>query len=190
MNNISNEYFDWLCGLIKHGCPHTIRQYKKLLQFLHSIEFVYSIVRDSNRYEDGINMRYLFCVRTGVPQYIAASEIDDKPCSVFEMLVALADRCESQIMSDSVYGDRTGLWFWEMIDSLGLTSMYGNQFNSEYCKERISLFLNRAYSPTGEGGLFRVEAYDHGRLIDLTTQEIWYQAMWHLNDVLAKEKYE
>lgn len=188
MNNISNEYFDWLCSLIRHGCPVNIKQYNRLLYLLHTTDFTFNIIRDSSRYDDGLTMRYLFSKANGIPQAIVATELDSKPCSVFEMMVGLADRCETQIMSNNEFGDRTGIWFWEMIDSLGLSNMHGRNFDRKYCEERINLFLNRKYSPTGEGGLFRVRKRIHGRLVDLTTQEIWYQAMWHLNDVLEKEK--
>ena len=91
MNDISNKYFDWLCSLIKSDCPETISNYKKLLIFLHDVNFRYSIPLDGNRYEDGIYMRYLYGVASGTSQWLIARELDGKPCSVLEMMVALAD---------------------------------------------------------------------------------------------------
>ena len=187
MNNISNDYFDWLCRSVSLGCPSRIESYSKLLHFLHNVDFVYSLSRDGNRYEDGINLRYYYGLDSNIPQSYITRTLDDRPCSVLEMMVGLARRCENQIMCDSEYGDRTGQWFWEMINSLGLIRMDNRRYNDSECRRVVSAFLMRRYKPTGEGGLFTVTHYDHGRLVDLTTQEIWYQAVWHLNDVLEKE---
>lgn len=53
-----------------------------------------------------------------------ASYLDNRPCSVLEMIIALAIRLEEHIMDDPDIGNRTGQWFWDMIVSLGL-GFYG-----------------------------------------------------------------
>ena len=47
-----------------------------------------------------------------------------------------------------------------------------------YAKEVIFRFLHRQYKPNGEGGLFTLE---HPKY-DLRNEEIWYQAMWYLDE--------
>jgi len=95
------------------------------------------------------------------------------------MMAALAFRCEEQIMSDAEYGDRTGEWFWAMIESLGLTGMDDEHFNKQFADDVVDRFLDRNYSRNGEGGLFTVQNPRR----DMRSTEIWYQMCFYLNDI-------
>ena len=92
------------------------------------------------------------------------------------MMVSLAFIIEERIMDDMEQGNRTGLWFWNMIVNLGLGTMSDNNFDIDYCEFVIDRFLKRKYEKNGKGGLFSIED-DR----DMRTAEIWYQAMWYLN---------
>lgn len=184
MNDILNSYFEWLCGLIDFR-GHSITRYKKLLLFLHDVDFHYSIPKDGNRYEDGIDMRYQYGVETNTPQNLIARALDGKPCSMLEMMVALAYRCEQQVMSNSDFGTRTGEWFWFMVSSLGLDNQTNKNFNQDYCWMVVNRFFNRSYLPNGDGGLFKIDVFDKDlHFVDLRDYEIWYQATWYLNSVI------
>lgn len=173
---IQNEYFDWLCSHI--DISDFVNTHKKLLMFLHSFDFSYTIPLDSNRAEDGISLRYRFGNDFEYDPRIISSSIDIKPCSVFEMMVALAFRFEESILNNPEYGDRTGNWFWEMIETLTLFDMDDFNFNKDIVSFKINRFLNREYEPNGLYGLFIV----NNPKKDLRTTEIWYQAMWHFNE--------
>lgn len=190
MNDVSNAYFEWLCSLIKHGCPAPrSAMYRKLLIFLHDVDFRYSIPRDGNRYGDGLDLRYQFSKVQNISYGVVTEALDGKECSVLEMMIALAARCENQIMANSDFGDRTGVWFWYMVDSLGLTDMTNKKYDKNYCYFVIERFLDREYSADGEGGLFRLQVVDENlHFLDLRNYEIWCQAMWYLNSVLEGEE--
>ena len=96
------------------------------------------------------------------------------------MMVALAVRCEEHIMGDPAMGDRTGLWFWEMVHSMGLSSMDDDRFDPERANGIITRFNERTYRPNGKGGLFTVNQCPD----DLRELEIWYQMMRYLNKYL------
>jgi hypothetical protein len=83
-------------------------------------------------------------------------------------------------MDDPDYGNRTGQWFWTMINNLNLSSMSDERFDGEYVDEVISIFLNREYQEDGEGGLFTIEDCEY----DMRTVEIWYQLCWYLNTII------
>ena len=99
---------------------------------MHSVEFVYIIGMDGNRAEDGIDLRYRFGYERKHEGPMVATYLDDRPCSILEMMTALANRCEEHIMDDQDIGDRTGQWFWSMISNLGLGSMTDINFNRDY----------------------------------------------------------
>ena len=170
--NIDKLYFDWMVRLVK------AEDQKELMRLMHTISFSYTIPNDGNRYEDGISLRYRFGNFMGLSQLEIANCLDHRPCSVLEMMVALAVRCEEHIMSNDEYGDRTAVWFHDMLRSLGLSDVTDSKFRRAYSAERIYRFLNHDYKPNGEGGLFTV---NNGR--DLRQVEIWYQANWYLSSI-------
>lgn len=152
--------------------------YRKLLRELHRIEFTYSIPMDGNRAEDGVDLRYRFGYENGYSSSMISVYLDNRMCSVLEMMIALAIRCEEHIMDDPDIGNRTGQWFWNMIVNLGLGSMNDSKFDRDYVEDIVQRFLDRKYSRNGDGGLFTV---NHSRY-DLRSVEIWYQMCWYLDE--------
>lgn len=177
-NELNNRYFDWMCRLVLERRYSKGHSYHKLLRFLHSIEFSYIIPMDGNREADGIDLRYRFGYENSYKDSVIATYLDNRPCSVLEMMIALAIRCEENIMDDPDVGDRTGLWFWGMIDNLGLKGMNDINYDEQYTNKIIKRFLSRNYKRNGEGGLFTVKK--SGR--DLRNVEIWYQMCWYLDE--------
>lgn len=172
---IEGEYFEWLYNYVCKDKSHARMSFRKLLSYLHEIEFIFSIPNDINRARDGVDLRYRF-----------AMEIDDElildyldgPCSVLEMMVALAIRCEETIMDNTTYGNRTGQWFWNMMANLEIGQMFDEAFNEEFVDERINIFLERRYEPDGKGGLFYIKNCEE----DLRRLEIWTQLCWYLDN--------
>lgn len=170
---VRKEYFEWMYDLVCDGRFADSITYRRLFELLHNTEFVYFIPHDENRAEDGISMRYHYCVShecEDLEWYL------DGPCSILEMMIALAIR-EEHIMSDPDKGDRTAQWFWSMISSLGLSGMTDYNFDEEFVNDSVAKFLNREYSPDGKGGLFTIRKWKR----DARTAEIWHQLLAYLN---------
>ncbi len=180
-NELNNRYFRWMCQLVSDRRYLRGRSYRRLLQFLHSVDFVYSIPMDGNREADGIDLRYRFGYENSYNDSYIALNLDDHPCSILEMMVALAIRCEENIMDDPDIGDRTGKWFWGMIENLGLTCMDDANYDQLYVSKVVEHFLNRDYKKNGRGGLFTVKHSGY----DLRTVEIWCQMCWYLDELCA-----
>lgn len=178
--NVTKEYFEWMCKLVFDGRYLRRLSYRKLLTHLHNREFIYILGIDGNRAEDGINLRYRFGHEQNYSDAMIADYLDTRPCSMFEMMVALALRCEDHIMDDPDVGNRTGQWFWNMIVNLGLSSMTDSKFDKRYTDEVLEQFINREYARNGEGGLFVV----HHCQEDMRSMEIWYQMCRYLEEVL------
>lgn len=176
--DINGSYFDWMCSLVRDSKPSQRYSYKKLLSYLHSVEFVFVNVMDGNRYEDGINLRYRFGYENGIDDSIIASCLDNYPCSVLEMMVALAFRCEESMMENPNVGMMAGRWFWRMISNLGFEDMFDSRFDESTANSIIWRFLNRAYEYDGRGSL----VYIPNCKVDLRNEEIWYQMMFYLSE--------
>ena len=167
-DSIRNDYFEWIYELMCEDRYANDISYQRLFKRLHDTEFVYLISMDENRAGDGVALRWRFSLVRGL-DYIPDSL--NGSCSVLEMMVALALRCEETLMDDTRYGNRTGQWFWDMITSLGLGSMYDSNFDERYVDNAILRFLYREYEPDGRGGLFTIKNCD----LDLRELEIWDQ---------------
>lgn len=178
-DKMNDAYFEWMYQIVCDERDSGM-SYRKLLYLLYDTDFNYTIPMDGNRAEDGIDLRYRFGYENAYEDATIAAYLDDRPCSILEMMVALAIRCEEHIMCDPDIGNRTGQWFWNMIDNLGLSDMDDIGFDKNYVKSAIQKFLNREYKRNGEGGLFTVKHCWK----DLRLVEIWYQMCWYLDENL------
>ncbi len=182
IDEINNQYFEWLYKLGMGEKRFSNLCYIKLFKILNSIDFNFTIPMDDNRATDGIDLRYRFGYEYSYENYIIADCLDIHPCSVLEMMIALSLRCDEHIMDNPDTENRVSKWFWDMIINLGLAKMSDDNFNKKYVKTAINRFMRREYEPNGKGGLFTI----HNRNRDLRTVEIWYQACWYLDEILEK----
>lgn len=179
-DQIEGEYFRWLCDTISLCRVSKIRPFTKLLSHLHRIEFTYSLEMDANRADDGIRLRYRFGSIYKYSDSVISNYLDTMPCSILEMMVALSLGCEEHIMKDHELGDRTGEWFWGMINNLRLGTMTNSTYNNDRVEDTIQKLMDRDYGYYGEGGLFTISNTRR----DLRDVDIWYQMCWYLNTIL------
>ena len=177
-DELIDQYFDWMYQLVVDD-RYSNKSYRKLFARLYDTEFTYTIPMDGNRAEDGINLRYRFGREQLYSDVMVASCLDDRPCSILEMMISI--RCEEHIMDDPDVGDRTGQWFWSMLVSLGLGGMEDRKFDRYLVDATLERFLDRGYERNGEGGLFTV---NNGR--DMRRTEIWYQMNYYLREIIKE----
>lgn len=175
---IRRDYFEWMYDLVcGERYPEDI-SFRKLLTHLHEIDFVAKLPLDADRGSDGLGLRYKF-----VSRHLRFYDWDDEqyldgPCSVLEMMIALAIRCE-ETMDDPDIGDRTAQWFWQMIVNLGLGSMADDRYDEATVEYAIQVLIYRDYEPDGRGGLFTVKNARR----DMRDVEIWYQMWWYIETI-------
>lgn len=180
-NELNDPYFDWMYRLVVDD-RYSNKSYRRLFHKLHDTEFAYTIPMDGNRAEDGIELRYRFGREQGYHDAVIANCIDIRPCSILEMMIALAIRCEEHLMDDPDIGNRTGQWFWSMIVSLGLGSMSDARFDPVRVDDILDRFLDREYEVDGRGGLFTIRS----PRFDMRSMEIWYQMNCYLNEIIRE----
>lgn len=149
----------------------------KLLECLFTIDFEYALFADRNRAEDGFDLRKDWINENGYSISLTG------PCSMLEMMIALALRCEQHIMHDDKFGDRTPDWFWCMIGNLQLGSMMDNNFDEKYVRNICDIFNNRCYQRDGIGCLFTTR----NRRIDMRDLDIWNQLLVWLNENFSND---
>lgn len=172
MMNNEEKYCRKLISIV-YNESYSAFTYSKLFNDLYSYDFTWSqsIPGDVNRAEDGLQLRHDMGV---------FDILQDKPCSILEMLIALSMRLERDIMHNTDEGDRTAQWFWEMIVNLGLGSQNDVNYDPVYVNSCIERFIRREYDADGgNGGIFVL----NNPRRDLRNVEIWYQAMWYLTEI-------
>lgn len=140
------------------------RSYGLLLNKLYSEEFVPLIERDGNRAADGIYLRdFEGCT-------------DDRPCSVLEMLIALAGRFDGNagFDPDEVYDN-----FWSMMENIGLDYYDDSNYSEREVFGILKIFEERKYNFNGKGGLFPLKKAKD----DQRKEEIWNQMQaWEIEN--------
>lgn len=175
INTLTSGYFNWLYEKVTNSQYAPAGSYRLLLGMLHDIDFVAVLNMDENRASDGIELRYQFGNEKDVIPAEIAYYIDKRPASVLEVLIGLAERYEIHILGDPSYGNRCALWFWSMIENLGLDEMEDSCFDPEIILQVITKFLNREYEKNGRGGAFYTT-----QNCDMRTIELWYQfSIWY-----------
>lgn len=162
---MSTEYFDWLIGRI--GGPEKDGvTYEKLLWQLYKTPFTYILEMDKNRTDDGLALR---------TQY--GYDIPDAPpkCSVLEMMIGVAIRCEDVMYDNGRFS--AGFWFWRMIENLELGFMDDANYEPYYVEHVTNRLISRDYEPDGRGGLFYISEPPD----DMRNVQIWYQMNWYLD---------
>lgn len=162
---IRESYFKWLIDDVL-GEPSIRESHLYLARALFKKEFYWIVVNDENRAVDGRLLRDEYTDKTGMD----VTDILACPCSVLEMLIALAVRIACDIMPD-VYSQDVAYWFWLMITNLKLDGFDDRGFDMEYVDYILEKFMERDYDYEGFGGLFpRKNATE-----DQSKVEIWYQ---------------
>ncbi len=161
-SDLLEEYKDWLFDMIRFDdyCD----RYERLLLYLSGRRFTWTVDHDENRAEDGFALRWKFS-----DEDFWTGRLPSR-CSVLEMMIALSMRCED-VVYDPEEGDRVAVWFWDMIDNLGLMGMDNVHFDRRYCDDVIDDLLDRCYKKDGKGGLFRTVDPN----VNMRKSEIWYQ---------------
>lgn len=175
----TDPYFEFLCSIVSDD-DFDPSQYKTLMSRLHQEEFTWIIPEDANRAADGYDLRLEFWEMIGKTRLDSKLE-NTAPCTVLEMMVALARRCEIEIMEDLDVGRRVGRWFKLMLRSLGLKHERDDYYDEGYVNYIISSFLQREYEPNGDGGLFLINNPE----VDMRAIEIWYQMHTYLCNIEA-----
>jgi hypothetical protein len=164
---MDETYFNWLYEKVRPKEMPELVQYTKACAIAHRIIFNWTVPNDDNRAAEGKELRYEFMQEFGVdpPPDKEWMGLDS---SIFEMMVALARRCNF-IVELGFHG-----WFDIFMGNLELEH-YNDSLYMESDRWRISRMLTRLnerrYKPNGKGGLFPLK---HPKK-DQREVELWYQ---------------
>lgn len=138
------DYFAWLVDKIGGGMLGR-ESYWLLLNHLHRMDYIWREPMDENRAIDGISLRRAYLDECRITDI----SFEDEPCSVLELFVALAIRCEDTM--HTIFGpDETWKWFWRWMEGLGLDHCEDWNFDRRYVDEKIGEFLDQKVWPNGE----------------------------------------
>ena len=166
------DYFAWLCETVCVDGRYTDESYWILAKRLWDTDFYWILDRDEDRAKSVSVLRYRY-------QCIGGTDIYEGPATVFEVLAMLAENI-NDILDELDGENRTTMYFWEMIDNLGL-SEFSDQFFDERPENRLIFedeidgrlenWMGRNIGYDGLDGLFPLKNPKE----DQANVEIWYQ---------------
>lgn len=182
MNDLVSAYYQWLyaqIGAVTDTNPY--RSHHILSEILLNTEFVSYNQYDDNRAFEGLQLRAEFAEIHGEVVWA------DEPCTVFEVLLALARRAAYETSGFGLI-DLPGDWFWRMLGNLGLDAFNDGVFLEHPSKmesivhKTLLIFLERRYNSDGSnGGLFPLKEPNQ----DQRQVELWYQLNAYILEMIA-----
>ena len=110
----TEQYYDWLYKIVCGEWEPRNLSFHRLLMYLFNRDYIPACEMDVCRATDGINLRYRFASENNIPYGKINAVFQGVPCSMLEMMVALAIRIEEHIMEDrsmaTVWGSGSGAW--------------------------------------------------------------------------------
>lgn len=166
---IDGLYFNWLrAKVLDFDTPSFM--YLDLLRIMFQTQFVWYIYGDDNRIKDGLELRDHFLRESRVendPYWY------ESPCSVLEVLIALADR--ACFVTEIPLKD----WFWKFVTNLRLDGYRTvSRVDAVLVNRVIEGWVQRAYDRSGDGGIFPLREPKE----DQTKIELWYQMNRYFDD--------
>lgn len=171
---ISYGYFEWIASSLLVTKVENVNNPVRVLDILHSIQFVVRHRDDTNRVFDGEDLRYRFGNVENIPDAVIAATIDSRPCSVLEMMAALSLRAGENVFGYPIVKEGATWLFWEMCRNLDILDDKNSLMG---IKEKVKAFLERDYRDDGRGNIFSFPGIDK----DIRKAEIWNQAMVYIN---------
>ena len=138
-----SDYYLWLDSLVNDG-NHSI-----LIRYLYDHPYRWQFTLDENRAAGGLNLRSKYACENGID----IQDVGCGPCSVLEMLIALADRM-TEILDMDIFN-----WFWTLLSNLGLDRFNDAYFDEGQVNYILQVWLDRAYNRKGNGSLFPLSRY-------------------------------
>lgn len=179
-NDVQKDYYIWLKSVVKFP-----EGYEFVADKLHRTPFVWLVDMDANRAEDGKSLRYLYTIERNFDKEDAeiVEEYLDGPCTLLELMVALAKRIETDVMAEGGIDERTSEWFKCMLDNLGLLEFDDKHYEENHVDYILNRFMSRKYDENGDGNLFK-NAKNAGQKGGpfFRNLEIWTQAQIFLID--------
>ena len=144
------DYRDWLIRQV-----NTFEDYTYLLRELYSMEFYSLVAYDEDRGTDGLALREEWADLVGY-----SGSLDFGVANVLEVLIGIARRIEFQLFGTE-YVDE---WdyvriFWELIDNLGFSDMYGtlSRYTFDEIVTNVTHFLNKDYFRHKKSNIFMID---------------------------------
>lgn len=182
---LREEYFKYLYKIVR-PLPRT---YYKLCQELHNKKFRWFIRNDDNRCEDGLRLRELYIEEQNLDEdHLEVQGFAKGDCTLFEVMVALAQRMDYELSGLIQPGNRTNKYFFEMLKNLKLDEFTDSKLilgdgidpiSECQIEEILENLLDRTYGYDGEGSLFPLKFRGPQ---DMAKVEIWYQMMLYINE--------
>ena len=167
--SIQDAYFEWLYDQVMDVWNvNSDESFTAVCALMHQVIFTPLVPYDENRIADAAGLRNNFQQHAGD---IGPGELRDlmmPDASVFEVLIALADRADFMVPLTKK------VWFRVFLENLKLdrySDAYSRSRSTWPVERAINVFNNRAYQTNGKGGIFPLRRPKE----DQRHVELWYQ---------------
>lgn len=182
---VNYNYFMWLMESVELNGPNEKQYYRLpdtddktyfiLAQKMHNMRYNPYVPFDDNRISDGRRLREVYALF--MSSYTDYSSLDREGASILEVLVALVERFDTEVMMTSEAKPRHKEWFWIMMKNIGLDAFTDASFMRKdssadiMCGSILEIVNSREYDKSGLGGFFPLKSPK----TDQRKLELWKQ---------------
>lgn len=166
-------------------------EYSLLLRQLYDTTFIIYDYDDTNRTSDGYFLREEFCTVEHIPSRRGTGDpLAVMPCCLLELMLGLCERIEREYLGGG-YEPTTWLWFYSMLDSLGLLAYTDDAYDADAVNGILSAFMGPICQPNKRGTLFYIpQKYAkyraHSRPI-WEQMQAWISYIWKRGELYGYE---
>lgn len=164
---LKDTYFGYLRNRIEAPPEYTF-----LLYFVFEKSYYSPLKMDENRVHDAYKLREDFRDESGI-KGLAEERLFEFEINCLEVLIALSERLENDILYNNREGNRTKEWFWMFIKNLGLDGLISGEVSREEVIEKLDIWLERKYQKDGKNG--NIIVLKGCSSVDLRKTELWDQ---------------
>ena len=174
----TEQYYDWLYKIVCGEWEPRNLSFHRLLMYLFNRDYIPACEMDICRATDGTSLRYRFASENDIPYERINMAFQGVPCSMLEMMVALAIHSRGAHHGRPQHGQPCGTVVLEHDRQPGSGCHGRHPFQRRARRTDPGPVYGSGLQPNGAGGLFTITRTS----IDMRTIDIWYQLMNWLNE--------
>lgn len=190
------DYFIYLCKLVGLNGPDKEQTYRTketddktyftLALKMFNLRYKVKVERDNNRVSDARRLRETYALTAS--RYKDYSSIDKVGASMLEVIIAMVERFDTNVMMTDSEEDRSSEWFWLMMKNASLDIFVDAGFTeddnncNQMCDSILYLINNREYAKDGQGGFFPLK----NPKCNQKDRELWLQ----MHDYFVENRIE
>jgi len=152
---IEERYLQWIQSMIDPS-----HSFKKLIDYLYSVAYEWSVLIDENLEWMGVDLRKQFMKECDIRDVSSVASLLVRPCSILELLCGVAQDIELDLRDSASGVSCISIRFLDILTYLRLDMQFDENFDPELVKKELKVFLSKKTREKGYYAQFQEFFYE------------------------------